>query len=174
MGNCIDGCLHTCEVSCDLCTDIVTCNFCNLLKCECADLNLAKLGDFLEDKLTIKWTLCNNWCLTHPKAKCVYDCFCGKYIPCCRTKEEDESRGKEQWNFRHVNLYVKSPKDSKHTQEGGKEKKRIGLDFNPHLARVKRKGRLPTDVPCLLLFIFFLFVMFGIAIYSFVTGDPQR
>jgi len=46
--------------------------------------------------------------------------------------------------------------------------------YSPQITRVKKKGRFPTDIPCLILFVAYCIGMVGIAAIAFYFGTPSK
>jgi hypothetical protein len=77
----LDNACFCCEISCDFATDLATCNYFSLFRCEFIEKVTNAIGQAIEDKLDAIFCACfRKWWIRHPKARCVYECFCGKVL----------------------------------------------------------------------------------------------
>lgn len=91
---------------------------------------------------------------------------------CFGSHSNDDDEPKEGESFSKLDYNSdddREPEDPKFKPNFNEQVK-----YNPQITRVKKKGRWPTDIPCLILFVLYCLGMFAVAIIAWRFGTPSK
>ena len=90
----------------------------------------------------------------------------------CHSGSNEDDEPKEGESFSKLDYNSdddREPEDAKYKPNFNEATK-----YNPQITRVKKKGRFPTDIPCLILFVLYCLGMIAIAVIAFKYGTPSK